>query len=151
MFHEWPRRSVASGDCLQKEMLRRHAEDDAYLELVPVVGVGSALLQALLDWAEDNPHIEKVSLAVFSNNRLGSALYDKFGFLEEGRRVREIKLNDDQYVDEECAVPVRYPISDRTRIIDACEEIAERADNPRRVKGATAAGLEGENRDSIAR
>lgn len=33
------------------------------------MGIGKALLKALLDWAEENPLIEKVSLGVFSTNQ----------------------------------------------------------------------------------
>jgi RimJ/RimL family protein N-acetyltransferase len=63
-------------------------------------GVGSTLLGVLLSWAEGQEGLEKVALSVFSNNRLGNALYEKFGFIEEGRRVAEIKLGDGEYVDE---------------------------------------------------
>lgn len=62
-------------------------------------GIGQQLLMALLEWAEANPIIEKVSLGVFSTNERAIRMYQKFGFVEEGRKVREIKLND-LYVDD---------------------------------------------------
>lgn len=62
-------------------------------------GVGSALLQTLLAWAKENSAIEKVCLGVFPENERGLALYKKFGFVEEGRRVREVKMPDGKYVD----------------------------------------------------
>jgi transglutaminase-like putative cysteine protease len=63
------------------------------------MGVGTALLRCLLDWAEANPLIEKVGLAVFSDNLPAISLYRKFGFIEEGRQPRQIKLGSDAYQD----------------------------------------------------
>ena len=63
-------------------------------------GIGMALLQALIDWAEANPLIEKIGLAVFANNERATRLYRKMGFVEEGRRPREMKLGPGQYVDD---------------------------------------------------
>lgn len=63
-------------------------------------GIGSMLLRALLDWAEKNPFIEKVSLGVFSTNERAISLYKKMGFLEEGRKVKEFKMNDHEYADD---------------------------------------------------
>lgn len=64
------------------------------------LGVGTLLLQEALAWARRNPGIEKVGLAVFSNNHRAIHLYEKCGFQVEGRRVREIQLDDGRYVDE---------------------------------------------------
>ncbi|AJD90245.1 hypothetical protein JMA_09280 [Jeotgalibacillus malaysiensis] len=63
-------------------------------------GIGKALLQELLNWAEHNPYIEKVSLGVLSTNINAISLYKKMGFIEEGRKVGEIKLNDKEYIDD---------------------------------------------------
>jgi RimJ/RimL family protein N-acetyltransferase len=47
-------------------------------------GVGTALMQACVDWAlEEGVH--KLSLEVFPWNEAAIALYRKFGFVEEGR------------------------------------------------------------------
>lgn len=64
------------------------------------VGVGSALLQTLIDWASEQPAVEKLGLAVFANNERAIGLYRKFGFVEEGRRYREIKTGPAEYVDD---------------------------------------------------
>ncbi|MDZ5606168.1 GNAT family N-acetyltransferase [Bacillus pseudomycoides] len=64
------------------------------------LGIGKMLLQALLDWAEKNPLIEKISLGVFSTNYSAISLYKKMGFIEEGRKIKEFKMNDNEYVDD---------------------------------------------------
>ncbi|WP_410981563.1 GNAT family N-acetyltransferase [Bacillus cereus] len=64
------------------------------------LGIGKMLLQALLDWAEKNPLIEKVSLAVFSTNHHAISLYKQMGFIEEGRKIKEFKMNNNNYVDD---------------------------------------------------
>ncbi|MFP3840778.1 GNAT family N-acetyltransferase [Bacillus safensis] len=64
------------------------------------LGVGEKLLTALLHWAEKNPSIEKVSLAVFSTNQKAISLYKKMGFIEEGRKIKEFKINDHEYWDD---------------------------------------------------
>ncbi|WP_281250326.1 GNAT family N-acetyltransferase [Virgibacillus siamensis] len=64
------------------------------------MGIGKLLVQALLDWAEANPFIEKVCLGVFSTNHRAIALYKRMGFVEEGRKVNEFKLNENEYADD---------------------------------------------------
>ena len=63
-------------------------------------GVGLALLTTLLEWASENPLIEKVTLAVFSTNVPALQLYKKAGFKEEGRRLREYQLSKGTYIDD---------------------------------------------------
>jgi RimJ/RimL family protein N-acetyltransferase len=53
-------------------------------------GVGSALLQATIDWARDHG-LHKLSLEVFAHNAAGIALYRKCGFVEEGHRVKHYR------------------------------------------------------------
>jgi len=64
------------------------------------MGIGKLLLKALLDWAEKNPSIEKVSLGVLSTNHRAISLYKSMGFIEEGRKVKELKISDNNYVDD---------------------------------------------------
>jgi RimJ/RimL family protein N-acetyltransferase len=63
-------------------------------------GIGKLLLKALLDWAKQNPLIEKVSLGVFSTNHRAINLYKSMGFIEEGRKIKEFKFDDNEYVDD---------------------------------------------------
>ncbi|MFO1443737.1 GNAT family N-acetyltransferase [Bacillus sp. Bva_UNVM-123] len=62
-------------------------------------GVGKALLTVLLDWAKENPLIEKVCLEVFADNQHAIELYKKFGFVEEGRKRKAIKIDEQTYHD----------------------------------------------------
>jgi len=64
------------------------------------IGVGQGLLSVFIEWAQKNPNLEKLCLAVISTNSRAIALYEKMGFQEEGRRVREVKLGNNNYVDD---------------------------------------------------
>ncbi len=63
-------------------------------------GIGTALLETLLEWARESPIIEKVGLSVLSKNRRAIGLYEKLGFVAEGRRSREVKLAPGEYLDD---------------------------------------------------
>lgn len=58
------------------------------------LGLGRALMDAALAWARDNPRVHKVGLSVFSDNERAIALYQAYGFAEEGRREREYLEED---------------------------------------------------------
>ena len=53
-------------------------------------GVGSALLQAAIDWARAQG-LHKLCLEVFPHNTAAIALYRKYGFVDEGHRVRQYR------------------------------------------------------------
>ncbi|WP_079710975.1 GNAT family N-acetyltransferase [Paraliobacillus ryukyuensis] len=63
-------------------------------------GIGEMLIIELLNWAEKNPLIEKVSLGVISTNQRAISLYKNMGFIEEGRKNKEIKLSEHEYADD---------------------------------------------------
>lgn len=63
-------------------------------------GVGTALLQSLIDWGIAHPTIEKLRLAVLVTNTRAQGLYKKLGFVEEGRRPKEVKLAPGEYADD---------------------------------------------------
>ena len=60
-------------------------------------GLGSRLLRKVIAHCRRR-RIEKIELQVYASNRAGRALYRKFGFKQEGRRVRARKL-DGKYDD----------------------------------------------------
>lgn len=60
-------------------------------------GVGTRLLEHLLEWAP-NRGFHRIELRVFSNNPGAIRLYERFGFVVEGRQVNAVKV-DDGYVD----------------------------------------------------
>ena len=62
-------------------------------------GIGSALLDALIAWAESQPRVEKLGLYVFSTSEAAIGLYRSRGFIEEGRGTRDIKFGADDYAD----------------------------------------------------
>ena len=62
-------------------------------------GIGTALMENLLAWATANPLIEKVCLEVFTTNSNAIRLYRKLGFVEEGLRLKDIKIGPGRYVD----------------------------------------------------
>jgi RimJ/RimL family protein N-acetyltransferase len=60
-------------------------------------GIGTALLQAAVDWGRE-AGVRKLELHVFPWNTAAIALYDKFGFVREGYRKEHYRRGDD-YVD----------------------------------------------------
>ncbi|MGZ3742460.1 MAG: N-acetyltransferase family protein [Pseudobdellovibrionaceae bacterium] len=62
-------------------------------------GIGTLLLKVLIDWAAKNETIEKIGLNVHSNNDRAIGLYKKMGFEIEGVRKRDLKYDENSYVD----------------------------------------------------
>lgn len=63
------------------------------------IGVGQQLVETLLKWAKQNEQIEKVYLQVFVTNNNAIKLYEKLGFIEEGRHIKAIKQLNGEYID----------------------------------------------------
>lgn len=61
------------------------------------IGLGTALLNALVDWATTHPVLEKLLLEVYHENEAGIALYKKIGFKEDGRQTNIFKQNGRYY------------------------------------------------------
>ena len=68
-------------------------------------GVGTALLEAAVDWARQ-AGVRKLELHVFPWNKGAIALYDRFGFVREGYRRGHYRRGD-EYVD---AILMAYDI-----------------------------------------
>jgi putative acetyltransferase len=64
-------------------------------------GVGTALMAALVDWADNWAQLLRLELTVFTDNQAALALYRKFGFVHEGTH-RAFALRDGVYVDAHC-------------------------------------------------
>ncbi len=61
-------------------------------------GIGNCLLKYLLDWAKQMKTIRKINLRVRVDNLPAIHLYEKYGFVREGRCTREFYLHG-QFVD----------------------------------------------------
>jgi ribosomal protein S18 acetylase RimI-like enzyme len=61
-------------------------------------GVGSLLMAAAIDWARAQG-LHKLCLSVFAHNDAGIALYRKFGFVEEGRRIKQFRRSSGELWD----------------------------------------------------
>ena len=58
------------------------------------MGVGHALMNSVIAWAETNPSLSKLGLYVFEDNTRAIKLYRSFGFEVEGRRSGEYREPD---------------------------------------------------------
>lgn len=63
------------------------------------VGLGTAILQAAINWAKSTSELEILLLQVYAENESGLALYRKLGFVENGRIPNFFKQNG-RYHDE---------------------------------------------------
>lgn len=64
-------------------------------------GVGSALMAAIVDWADHWAHLLRLELTVYADNAVAIGLYRKFGFEIEGT-LRAYALRNGVYVDTHC-------------------------------------------------
>jgi L-phenylalanine/L-methionine N-acetyltransferase len=82
---------------------RRHAASIgiAVARHVQGQGVGTALMSALIDWADNWAQLLRLELTVYTDNEAGLALYRKFGFVAEGTH-RAFAMRDGLYVDAVC-------------------------------------------------
>ncbi|MHB8577154.1 MAG: GNAT family N-acetyltransferase [Dehalococcoidia bacterium] len=61
-------------------------------------GVGRALMQTLLELADRYLILVRIELEVMANNERGIHLYESLGFVEEGRKRKDV-IQDGEYVD----------------------------------------------------
>ncbi len=70
-------------------------------------GVGSALMTAVLDLADNWLNLFRVELTVHIHNKTAIHLYEKFGFVAEGTR-RKIIFGNGRYLDDLVMARLRY-------------------------------------------
>lgn len=70
------------------------------------IRLGTAIMETMIDWATAHPVIEKLALGVWAANEPAIRLYEKMGFVEEGRKVREVKYADGSY--DDCILMYRF-------------------------------------------
>jgi RimJ/RimL family protein N-acetyltransferase len=63
------------------------------------MGIGTAMMNHIIEWAKKQKGLEKISLTVFSTNKAAINLYSKFGFKIEGVSERQYKI-EGKYVDD---------------------------------------------------
>ena len=71
-------------------------------------GIGTALLEAVLDLADNWLMLRRVELEVYAANQRAVRLYEKFGFETEGRK-REASVKNGAYVDLLVMARLRTP------------------------------------------
>jgi L-phenylalanine/L-methionine N-acetyltransferase len=64
-------------------------------------GVGTALMTAIVDWADNWAQLLRLELTVYPDNDAAIALYRKFGFVHEGTH-RAYAIRNGVYVDAHC-------------------------------------------------
>lgn len=64
------------------------------------MGIGKMLMQQLIEWAGYQPNIEKIELQVRSSNTRALMLYERLGFVEEGRKTKRLKYGANDYQDD---------------------------------------------------
>lgn len=62
-------------------------------------GIGTALMQAAVEWARERG-LAKVVLGVFPDNERAIAVYEHVGFVREGLRRRQYRTDESVYRDE---------------------------------------------------
>lgn len=63
------------------------------------MGLGSALLEELIDWAQQTPQIRRLELTVQKQNTRAVHLYEKYGFQTEAVMARGARGDDDRFLD----------------------------------------------------
>jgi putative acetyltransferase len=74
-------------------------------------GVGTALMAAIVDLADNWLRISRLELTVFTDNPAAIHLYQKLGFVVEGTH-RAYALRDGEYIDTYCMARVRVAASE---------------------------------------
>jgi len=63
------------------------------------MGIGTAMMEYMIDWTKQQEGLEKISLTVFSTNKIAIDLYSKFGFKIEGVNKKQYRI-EGKYIDD---------------------------------------------------
>jgi putative acetyltransferase len=77
-------------------------------------GVGSALMAAAIDLADNWLNLTRLELEVYADNEAAIHLYERFGFTYEGT-MRQHAFRDGEYVDSNMMARLRPPKSNQKR------------------------------------
>jgi putative acetyltransferase len=102
-------RVVGAANLRRGRSPRKHHSADCGMSVHPDYwnrGVGSALMAALLDLADNWLDLKRVELEVFVDNAAAIHLYEKFGFVIEGTK-RKYAFRMGEYVDTHVMARVR--------------------------------------------
>ncbi|WP_129407865.1 GNAT family N-acetyltransferase [Marinitoga lauensis] len=84
---------------IQRKRLERTAKlGISVLEEFRNIGIATTMINNHLTWCIENPRIHRLELEVFSNNSKAMSLYEKLGFIKEGKR-KEAAYIDKEYYD----------------------------------------------------
>ncbi len=76
-------------------------------------GIGTQLMDRIIEWAKESASVEKIELNVRASNTQAITLYKKMGFLEEGCLKRRVKTGCGYIDDILMALHVKGPLLDR--------------------------------------
>jgi RimJ/RimL family protein N-acetyltransferase len=62
------------------------------------LGIGSHMLDTMIEWAKNSSVVTKINLRVRCDNELAIGLYERKGFVKEGKIRRDMRIGKD-YVD----------------------------------------------------
>lgn len=89
-------------NCLggQKKRVRHDGEFGVSVDMSLLrQGIGSAMIDILLQWAEQKSSLERLTLMVMHDNTHAINLYRRYGFAQEGIKRCAVKFGPSQYQD----------------------------------------------------
>ncbi len=63
------------------------------------VGIGTRMIEIMIEWVRQHPELERIGLSVFATNSRAIKLYESLGFKAFGRSPGRYKLADGTYAD----------------------------------------------------
>jgi putative acetyltransferase len=108
---------VGTGGLNQAPQMRRQHVWMLGITIAPEVqgqGVGSALMHAMCDYADNWAAAKRIELTVFTDNEAAQALYRKFGFVIEGTQ-RAYAMRNGHLVDVHAMARLHPSLSNSTK------------------------------------